>query len=143
MRSALEATVGNCPRRTPLRRGAALICVFALIGFVLQFAAVDASHGAHLGLEFDSQNAEHHLGSGANHHGPGRGHHDHCSHATCSISVAMLDYVATRIERSTEIWDVANNKIYKGRMMLGEAAMRVEGCVAIFCDGQNWSRVEE
>ncbi len=41
-----------------------------------------------------------------------------------------------------EVWDVENDKIYAGKVTMGESQLRVEGCVSIFCDGQNWSRAD-
>ena len=41
-----------------------------------------------------------------------------------------------------EVWDVANDKIYAAKVTMGESELRVEGCVSIFCDGQNWSHAD-
>ena len=39
------------------------------------------------------------------------------------------------------IWDPENNKTYSSKMILKGDVLDVEGCVAIFCRGQNWKRV--
>ena len=41
------------------------------------------------------------------------------------------------------VFDVPSGKEYNSRVILGKAALRVEGCVATFCDGQNWKRPKE
>ena len=38
------------------------------------------------------------------------------------------------------VYDVLSDKNYKARVTLGKTDIRVEGCVLIFCDGQNWKR---
>ncbi len=38
------------------------------------------------------------------------------------------------------VWDAATDKEYDAKVILGKTALRVEGCVGIFCDGQNWKR---
>jgi uncharacterized protein (DUF2147 family) len=44
--------------------------------------------------------------------------------------------------KNGRIWDVSNDKVYRAKVTLDGNTMRVEGCVAIFCDGQNWSPPE-
>lgn len=39
-----------------------------------------------------------------------------------------------------QVYDVLTNKDYDSRVILGKTALRVEGCVSGFCDGQNWKR---
>lgn len=39
------------------------------------------------------------------------------------------------------IWAPDDDKTYRSNMELTGNSLRVEGCVAIFCRGQNWSRV--
>lgn len=41
------------------------------------------------------------------------------------------------------IYDVQSDTDYDSRVILGKTALRVEGCVATFCDGQNWKRPQE
>lgn len=38
------------------------------------------------------------------------------------------------------LYDVPNDKEYDARVILGKTALRLEGCVSGFCDGQNWKR---
>ena len=38
------------------------------------------------------------------------------------------------------IWDPENNKTYKSKMHLKGDTLDVEGCVSIFCSGQDWKR---
>ena len=38
------------------------------------------------------------------------------------------------------VYDVQTDTDYNSRVILGKTALRVEGCVATFCDGQNWKR---
>jgi len=38
------------------------------------------------------------------------------------------------------VWDAETDKEYDAKVILGKTALRVEGCVGIFCDGQNWKR---
>lgn len=38
------------------------------------------------------------------------------------------------------VWDAATDEEYDAKVILGKTALRVEGCVGIFCDGQNWKR---
>ena len=40
------------------------------------------------------------------------------------------------------IWDPENNKTYKSKMHLKSDDLDVEGCVSIFCSGQDWKRVK-
>lgn len=41
------------------------------------------------------------------------------------------------------VYDVQTDTDYNSRVILGKTALRVEGCVATFCDGQNWKRPQE
>ncbi len=41
------------------------------------------------------------------------------------------------------VYDVQTDTDYNSRVILGKTALRVEGCVATFCDGQNWKRPAE
>lgn len=41
------------------------------------------------------------------------------------------------------VFDVPSGKEYDSRVILGKTALRVEGCVSTFCDGQNWKRPAE
>lgn len=41
------------------------------------------------------------------------------------------------------VYDVQTNAEYDSRVILGAKALRVEGCVSTFCDGQNWKRPAE
>lgn len=38
------------------------------------------------------------------------------------------------------VYDVLTDTEYDARVTLGKTAIRVEGCVSGFCDGQNWKR---
>ncbi len=40
------------------------------------------------------------------------------------------------------IWDPEKNKTYKSKMHLKGDTLDVEGCVSIFCSGQDWKRVK-
>jgi uncharacterized protein (DUF2147 family) len=40
------------------------------------------------------------------------------------------------------IWDPADNRTYRSKMTLKGGALDVEGCVSVFCRGQDWKRVE-
>ncbi|MHA3916683.1 DUF2147 domain-containing protein [Halovulum sp. GXIMD14793] len=40
------------------------------------------------------------------------------------------------------IWAPDDDKTYRSNMKLNGNTLRVEGCVAVFCRGQNWSRVK-
>lgn len=40
------------------------------------------------------------------------------------------------------VYDVLTDTDYDARVTLGKTAIRVEGCVSGFCDGQNWKRPE-
>ncbi|MFT4794934.1 MAG: hypothetical protein ACJAVR_002431 [Paracoccaceae bacterium] len=42
-----------------------------------------------------------------------------------------------------KVWDAATDKVYDAQVTLGKTAMRVEGCVSLFCDGQNWKRPQK
>lgn len=42
---------------------------------------------------------------------------------------------------SGRIWAPDDDKTYRSNMQLNGNSLRVEGCVAIFCRGQSWSRV--
>ena len=42
-----------------------------------------------------------------------------------------------------KVWDVLTDKEYGSQVTLGKTALRVEGCVLSFCDGQNWKRPKE
>ena len=39
------------------------------------------------------------------------------------------------------IWDPEKDKTYKSNMQLKGGVLDVEGCIAFFCDGQDWTRV--
>lgn len=41
-----------------------------------------------------------------------------------------------------QVWDAATDKTYDAKVILGKTRLRVEGCVSLFCEGQNWTRVE-
>lgn len=41
-----------------------------------------------------------------------------------------------------KVWDAATDQVYDAKVILGKTKLRVEGCVSILCDGQNWTRVE-
>lgn len=38
------------------------------------------------------------------------------------------------------LFDVLSGEEYDAQVILGKTAIRLEGCVATFCDGQNWKR---
>ena len=40
------------------------------------------------------------------------------------------------------IWDPEKDKTYKSKMQLEGQILDVEGCIAFFCDGQDWTRVD-
>ncbi len=40
------------------------------------------------------------------------------------------------------VWDPEDNKTYSSKMTLKGNDLDVEGCVAIFCKGQDWTRVK-
>jgi len=40
------------------------------------------------------------------------------------------------------IWDPEKDKTYKSKMHLKGDVLDVEGCVSIFCQGQDWKRVK-
>ncbi len=44
--------------------------------------------------------------------------------------------------RGGKIWAPDRNKTYKAKMALNGRTLSVKGCVAIFCRGQTWSRVQ-
>jgi hypothetical protein len=89
---------------------ACFLGVFTLIGFVLQFAAFDASHGGVLSLDIGVQNVGLHLDPGGNHDDSGNGHQECSAHATCSASVGALNHEAAPIERSGQKWNPEVNK---------------------------------
>jgi uncharacterized protein (DUF2147 family) len=39
------------------------------------------------------------------------------------------------------IWDPEADKTYKSKMQANGDHLRVDGCIAFFCSGQNWTRV--
>ena len=41
-----------------------------------------------------------------------------------------------------KIWAPDDDKTYRSNMALNGNILRVEGCVAVFCRGQNWTRVK-
>ena len=41
-----------------------------------------------------------------------------------------------------QIWAPDDDRTYRSNMSLSGDALKVEGCVAIFCRGQTWTRVE-
>lgn len=41
-----------------------------------------------------------------------------------------------------KIWAPDQDKTYNSKMTLTGNALRVEGCVAVFCRGQNWTRIK-
>ncbi|MEM9794644.1 MAG: DUF2147 domain-containing protein, partial [Pseudomonadota bacterium] len=40
-----------------------------------------------------------------------------------------------------QIWAPDDDKTYRSNMALDGDSLKVEGCVAIFCRGQTWTRV--
>ena len=40
------------------------------------------------------------------------------------------------------IWDPEADKTYKSKMQAEGDKLRVDGCIAFFCSGQNWTRVQ-
>lgn len=55
------------------------------------------------------------------------------------ILLAMKPAAANRWDG--EIYNPENGKIYQGRIILQQPdLLRVEGCVLIFCGGENWTR---
>jgi uncharacterized protein (DUF2147 family) len=42
-----------------------------------------------------------------------------------------------------QVYDVLTDTVYDSKVILGKTALRVEGCVASFCDGQNWKRPQQ
>ena len=40
------------------------------------------------------------------------------------------------------IWDPSADKVYKSKMQADGDQLVVDGCIAFFCSGQNWTRVE-
>ena len=40
------------------------------------------------------------------------------------------------------IWAPDDDKTYRSNMSLSGNTLRVEGCVAVFCRGQNWTRIQ-
>ena len=39
------------------------------------------------------------------------------------------------------VWDAENRRVYKAKVTLHQTELRVEGCLGMICDGQNWKRV--
>ncbi len=54
-----------------------------------------------------------------------------------------LEKVKDGLWENGTVYDVITNADYNSRVILGAKALRVEGCVATFCDGQNWKRPTE
>ena len=48
-----------------------------------------------------------------------------------------------RLWENGKVYDVLTDTDYDARVTLGKTAIRVEGCVSGFCDGQNWKRPAE
>lgn len=48
-----------------------------------------------------------------------------------------------RLWENGTVYDVLSDSNYDARVTLGKTAIRVEGCVSGFCDGQNWKRPAE
>ena len=44
--------------------------------------------------------------------------------------------------KSGRIWAPDDDKTYRSKMSLSGDVLKVEGCVAVFCRGQDWTRVE-
>lgn len=44
--------------------------------------------------------------------------------------------------RGGKVWVLTRDKVYDARMALEGGRLRVEGCVAIACQGQTWTRVQ-
>jgi Uncharacterized protein conserved in bacteria (DUF2147) len=53
-----------------------------------------------------------------------------------------LEPVEENLWENGTVWDVLTDTNYDSRVILGNTAIRVEGCVSGFCDGQNWKRPE-
>ncbi len=51
-----------------------------------------------------------------------------------------LEQVEAALWENGTVYDVLTDREYNSRVILGKTALRVEGCVATFCDGQNWKR---
>ncbi|MCK8484579.1 DUF2147 domain-containing protein [Aliiroseovarius sp. S2029] len=41
-----------------------------------------------------------------------------------------------------KIWQPSTGKVFKSKMTLSGNSLKVEGCVAVFCKKQTWSRVK-
>ena len=41
-----------------------------------------------------------------------------------------------------KIWQPSTGKVFKSKMTLSGSSLKVEGCVAVFCKKQTWSRVK-
>ena len=54
-----------------------------------------------------------------------------------------LEQVEDALWENGTVYDVLTDSDYNSRVILGKTALRVEGCVATFCDGQNWKRPAE
>lgn len=51
-----------------------------------------------------------------------------------------LEKVEDTLWENGKVYDVLTDTDYDSRVILGKTALRVEGCVSTFCDGQNWKR---
>lgn len=51
-----------------------------------------------------------------------------------------MEKVEDNLWENGTVYDVLTDTDYDSRVILGKTAIRVEGCVASFCDGQNWKR---
>jgi uncharacterized protein (DUF2147 family) len=51
-----------------------------------------------------------------------------------------LEKVEDDLWENGTVYDVLTDTSYDSRVILGKTAIRIEGCVAGFCDGQNWKR---
>ena len=54
-----------------------------------------------------------------------------------------LEMVEDALWENGKVYDVLTDTDYDSRVILGKTALRVEGCVSSFCDGQNWKRPAE
>lgn len=41
------------------------------------------------------------------------------------------------------IWDLEKDKVYKSKLKVKGNDLKVDGCIAFICVGQNWTRVNE
>ncbi|WP_371169183.1 DUF2147 domain-containing protein [Aliiroseovarius sp. 2305UL8-7] len=41
-----------------------------------------------------------------------------------------------------KIWQPSTGKVFKSKMTLSGSSLKVQGCVAVFCKKQTWSRVK-